>query len=130
MSANEASARVLAHVDEDRLLALECALIRIPSTTFEEGEIADYLATYMADLGLEVEMMQVANPKATGSFTRQPVGPPGGHRRRAEPDAERPHGSGHRDVRLVGRSPTAPSSRTAGSGVWARMMTRVASRRW
>ncbi len=74
MSANEASARVLAHVDEDRLLALECALIRIPSTTFEEGEIADYLATYMADLGLEVEMMQVANPKATGSFTRQPVG--------------------------------------------------------
>ncbi len=74
MTENDASAKALAHVDEDRLLELERDLIRIPSTTFEEGEIADYLANYMADLGLEVEMMQVANPKAPGSFTRQPVG--------------------------------------------------------
>ena len=74
MDHGEASGRILAQIDDDRVLRLERDLIRIPSTTFEEGEIADYLAEHMADIGLEVEMMEVANPKAAGGFTRQPVG--------------------------------------------------------
>ncbi len=53
MDHGEASGRILAQIDDDRVLRLERDLIRIPSTTFEEGEIADYLAEHMADIGLE-----------------------------------------------------------------------------
>ena len=49
----------LAAIDAKRVLDLEQRSIRIPSSTFEEGNIADLYADYMSDIGLEVEMQQV-----------------------------------------------------------------------
>lgn len=66
--------KVLNNIDQERLLALEVNSLRIPSLTFEEGEYADFLAEYMADMGLEVEMMAVPNPKEPDVVSRQPVG--------------------------------------------------------
>ena len=73
-TANDTS-RVMAAVDERRLLELERKSIRIPSTTFEEGKIADFYANYLSEIGLDVEMMDVIHP-----FDR-------GHQ---EPPADRP----------------------------------------
>lgn len=73
MPSDEAAAAVAGHVDRDRLLALELELIRIPSSAFEEHAIADFLASYLEDLGLEVEMMTVDNPRKPGAASRQPV---------------------------------------------------------
>jgi len=52
----------LAAIDEKRVLDLEQRSIRIPSSTFEEGGIADLYADYMSGMGLAVEMQQVAHP--------------------------------------------------------------------
>ncbi len=66
---------ILAAISEGRLLALEQALIRIPSSHFQEHEIADYLAGYLSELGLEVEMMEVEHPyDGAKPNTRQPIG--------------------------------------------------------
>jgi acetylornithine deacetylase len=61
-------------ISDRQVLALEQAAIRIPSTTFEEGELADHLANYMAAAGLDVEMMDVTHPAKPGKRTRQPIG--------------------------------------------------------
>jgi acetylornithine deacetylase/succinyl-diaminopimelate desuccinylase-like protein len=74
MSDAKDAARIGDLVSEARLLELERALIRIPSSAFEEQEIADYLANYLAEIGLEVEMMPVENPRRAGEFSRQPIG--------------------------------------------------------
>jgi acetylornithine deacetylase len=66
---------VLDHVKAARVLALEQALIRIPSSTFKEHKIADYLADYMLALGMSVEMMEVEHPyDRSKPNTRQPIG--------------------------------------------------------
>ena len=72
--ASEASARALALVDPERVLDLERALIRIPSSSFEEQAIADYLAEYMSGIGLDVEMMDVTSPRDPSVTSRQPIG--------------------------------------------------------
>jgi acetylornithine deacetylase/succinyl-diaminopimelate desuccinylase-like protein len=64
----------LAAVDADRVLDLEQRSIRIPSSTFEEGEIADLYANAMADIGLEVEMQSVTHPFDPTRTSRQPIG--------------------------------------------------------
>jgi acetylornithine deacetylase len=66
--------RILARVTDEQVLALEQAAIRIPSTTFQEGPLADHLGNYMADLGLAVEMLEVTHPAKPGKTTRQPIG--------------------------------------------------------
>jgi acetylornithine deacetylase len=72
---NERDGALIAQgVREDQVLALEQAAIRIPSSTFEEGALADYLAAYMAGIGLDVEMMEVTHPARPGQRTRQPIG--------------------------------------------------------
>src|SRR5699024_7496801 len=71
---DEQVSTILNNIQEDRLLELEVNSLRIPSLTFEEGEYADYLATYMEDMGLDVEMMPVPNPKQPDIVSRQPVG--------------------------------------------------------
>ena len=96
--------RVLAAVDERRLLELERKSIRIPSTTFQEGEIADFYANYLSEIGLEVEMMEVIHPVDPALKSRQPIGRLEGHRRRADAHAQRSHGPGLRDARLERRS--------------------------
>lgn len=66
---------VLDHVKAARVLALEQALIRVPSSTFKEHKIADYLADYMLALGMSVEMMEVEHPyDRSKPNTRQPIG--------------------------------------------------------
>jgi acetylornithine deacetylase len=66
--------RIADRVSDRQVLDLEQAAIRIPSTTFEEGALADHLANYMSDVGLEVEMMEITHPAKPGKRTRQPIG--------------------------------------------------------
>src|SRR5947207_1936780 len=66
--------KILAGISDTQVLALEQAAIRIPSTTFEEGVLADHFAAYMRDVGLDVEMMDVTHPAKPGKVTRQPIG--------------------------------------------------------
>jgi acetylornithine deacetylase len=65
--------RVLAAVDERRLFELERKSIQIPSSTFQEGEIADFYANYLSEIGLDVEMMEVVHPHDASLKSRQPV---------------------------------------------------------
>jgi acetylornithine deacetylase len=62
------------HVDCKRVLEIEQALLRIPSSAFEEQAIADHLAERMSDIGLDVTMMEVQHPFNPTSKSRQPVG--------------------------------------------------------
>jgi len=64
----------LAAIDDRRVLDLEQRSIRIPSSTFEEGEIADLYADYMSGIGMEVEMQQVSHPVDPKRKSRQPIG--------------------------------------------------------
>src|SRR6516225_8594882 len=66
--------RALAAIDEKRLLDLEQRSIRIPSSTFREGALADLYADYMAHIGLDVEMQQVIHPFDPEQLSRQPIG--------------------------------------------------------
>lgn len=65
---------VLDAVDPERVLALEQACVRIPSDTYEEQEVADLFGSYMESIGLEVEMLEVADPFGSGKSSRQPIG--------------------------------------------------------
>ena len=73
-SSQARSARAQELVDPQRVLDLERALIQIPSSSFEEQAIADYLAEYMTGIGLEVEMMDVTSPLDPATTSRQPIG--------------------------------------------------------
>src|SRR5260370_2804691 len=59
---------------DQEVVAPEQAAIRIPSTTVEEGQLADHFANYMSDLGLGGEMMEVTDWAKPGQKTRQPIG--------------------------------------------------------
>src|SRR5947207_6187144 len=61
-----------AGINREQVLGLEQAAIRIPSTTFEEGPLADRFADYMSDLGLDVEMMEVTHWAKPAEEKRQP----------------------------------------------------------
>ena len=74
MPARIESTPAVAAVDARRILDLEQRSIRITSPTFQEGEIADLYAGVMADIGLEVEMMEVVHPDDTAKKSRQPIG--------------------------------------------------------
>jgi acetylornithine deacetylase/succinyl-diaminopimelate desuccinylase-like protein len=74
MSEKSSDAKVLAMIDEKKILDMEQACIRIPSSAFKEHEIADYLANVMVDIGLEVEMMDVGHPIDPEIKSRQPIG--------------------------------------------------------
>ena len=73
MTQSELSRTVFETVSEERLVDLARRMIRIPSFFFEEHEVADFLADYLADLGLDVEMMEVEHPWEAGRTTRQPI---------------------------------------------------------
>ena len=74
MPARIESTPAVAAVDARRILDLEQRSIRIASPTFQEGEIADLYAGVMADIGLEVEMMEVVHPHDAAKKSRQPIG--------------------------------------------------------
>jgi len=63
----------VAAVNEHRILELEQQSIRIPSSTFEEGKIADLYANALTDIGLDVEIMEVAHPYDSTKKSRQPI---------------------------------------------------------
>ncbi len=74
MTVDRAWASIGDRISDRQVLALEQSAIRIPSTTFEEGNLADHLASYMSDAGLDVQMMEVNHPAKPGKRTRQPIG--------------------------------------------------------
>ena len=51
--------RVLGRIDDDEVLRLAEDLIRIPSFTTEETPCAEWLANYLDDQGLEVELQEI-----------------------------------------------------------------------
>ena len=51
--------RVLGRIDDDEVLRLAQDLIRIPSFTTEETPCAEWLANYLGDQGLEVELQEI-----------------------------------------------------------------------
>ena len=53
-------------VDPRRVIKLTAEMIRIPSGTFEEMELARFLSAYMTGLGLDVELQNVPGPDSTG----------------------------------------------------------------
>src|SRR5215208_3086931 len=55
----DARRRVLARVDDEEIVRLASDLIRIPSFTTEETACAEWLATYLSDAGLEVDLQEV-----------------------------------------------------------------------
>jgi len=57
----------------EKVLQLEQKVVQIPSPTFQEQELADYLANYMSDIGLDVEMQDVHHPFEEKK-SRQPIG--------------------------------------------------------
>ncbi len=73
MSQSEQSRTVFETVSEERLVDLARRMIRIPSFMFQEHEVADFMGDYLRDLGLEVQMMDVAHPWEDGKVTRQPI---------------------------------------------------------
>lgn len=64
--------QILGSVDPDRVVALESAMIKIPSLTWEEQKLALFLADYMKQAGLDVELQAV--PFGDGQIGIQPVG--------------------------------------------------------
>jgi acetylornithine deacetylase len=62
------------HVDAARVLEVEQALLRIPSSAFQEQAIADHLAERMENIGLDVTMMDVVHPFDLAITSRQPMG--------------------------------------------------------
>lgn len=61
-------------VEPARVLEIEQELLRIPSSAFQEHQIADRLAERMNDIGLEVSMMDVVSPLDPAVTSRQPMG--------------------------------------------------------
>lgn len=74
MTDSDASTRILASIDKARVLDLELGAVKIPSLTFQEQALADYYATRMADIGLQVQLMEVVHPSDPKKRTRQPIG--------------------------------------------------------
>jgi acetylornithine deacetylase len=89
------------HVDAARVLEVEQALLRIPSSAFQEQQIADHLAERMNDIGLDVTMMDVVHPFDPTITSRQPVGILRGTGEGTAPDAQRAHGSRRRNAGMV-----------------------------
>ena len=50
------------YVTAERVLEIEQELLRIPSSAFQEQQIADHLAQRMSDINLEVTMLDVSSP--------------------------------------------------------------------
>lgn len=61
-------------ITDSDVLELAQALIRIPSPSFGEGALTDFLADHMSRMGLDVEIMEVNHPFDPKKKTRQPIG--------------------------------------------------------
>jgi len=54
----------MAQVNKERVIKLVRDLVDIPSTTGEERECAEFLVSYMKDLGLEVKLQEITERRA------------------------------------------------------------------
>src|SRR5580765_5631549 len=55
---------VLAHINEDRIIALARSLVDIPSTTGVERECAEFLVNYMREIGLDARRQDITETRA------------------------------------------------------------------
>ena len=74
MIQKEVAVRVLDLVRGADIVELLRAMIAIPSRTFDEANVADFMVERMTKLGFDVSMMDVESPLRPGGKTRQPVG--------------------------------------------------------
>ncbi len=74
MPQDDAIEAIMGLIEDQRVLELDQAAVRIPSHSYQEHALADFYANRLADLGLEVEMMDVRHPTDEAKTTRQPVG--------------------------------------------------------
>jgi acetylornithine deacetylase len=58
------AARILAEVREEEIVAMSCDVINIPSPTGEELQMAEYMRTALAQLGLHVTWQEVEDSRA------------------------------------------------------------------
>jgi acetylornithine deacetylase len=67
--------KVVERIVPDEVLALEQKVVRIPSPSGKEQELAEFLAGQMEAMGLEVQMYDVEIPaRLGGGATQQPLG--------------------------------------------------------
>jgi acetylornithine deacetylase len=71
---SETSKRVLDALVDDEVVKLEQAMVQIPSFTFEEADLAEYLAGYMSNAGIETTLHEIEDPGGSGRKSKQPVG--------------------------------------------------------
>jgi acetylornithine deacetylase/succinyl-diaminopimelate desuccinylase-like protein len=72
---SDTAARIIAAVDTDRALELVQQVCRIPSVLGEEGELADFLASVMADSGFEAVELQPVLPHRPNAIGEVDFGP-------------------------------------------------------
>src|ERR1700676_474935 len=104
------------HVDAARVLEIEQGLLRIPSSAFQEHQIADHLAERMTEIGLDVTMMDVVHPFDPTITSRQPMGI-----LRGDGGGPNPTLNGHMDhcVELHGWSEHLYGAKLEDGWVWA-----------
>ncbi|MEQ9448273.1 MAG: M20/M25/M40 family metallo-hydrolase, partial [Rhodospirillaceae bacterium] len=61
-------------ISDDDVLRLTRQMIQIPSPSFEESALTDFLAERMSKLGMAVEIMEVPHPFDKNKISRQPIG--------------------------------------------------------
>src|SRR4029077_7361163 len=66
--------QVLSAVDKQQVLKLEQGAVRIPSMTYEEQGVCDFLARQMRRIGLDVDVFEISDPFGAPRTSRQPVG--------------------------------------------------------
>ena len=66
--------KVLGAVSDEEIISLEQEAVRIPSFTYEEAKLAEYLADYLDNEGIEVDLLDVEDPFGSGRNSKQPVG--------------------------------------------------------
>ncbi len=65
---------LFSRISGDDVLRLTQELIRIPSPSFGEAALTDFLAEHMSGLGMRVDIMEVRHPFDSEKITRQPIG--------------------------------------------------------
>jgi hypothetical protein len=67
--------KIVAGISDQQVLALEQAAIRIPSTTFEEGKLADHFGNYMSSAPGFCIMLTVVAVNLFGDALRDELDP-------------------------------------------------------
>jgi len=65
---------LFAGIARDDVLHLAQQLIRTPSSSFKERALTELLAAHMKNMGMQVEIMEVAHPHDPAKRTSQPIG--------------------------------------------------------